>query len=52
MWIDDRNVGGLPDWGTIYRIIHEGKTYEQILSEEMDPLGQQQKRKRRWWEVF
>ena len=52
MWIDDRNVGGLPDWGTIYRIIHEGKTLEQILSEEMDPLGQQQKRKRRWWEVF
>ena len=21
LWIDDRNVGGLPDWGTIYRII-------------------------------
>lgn len=53
MWIDDRNVGGLPDWGTIYRIIHEGKTFEQILSEEMDPLGQQPRpRKRRWWEVF
>lgn len=53
MWIDDRNVGGLPDWGTIYRIIHEGKTFEQILSEEMDPLGQQpRQRKRRWWEVF
>jgi len=52
MWIDDRNVGGLPDWGTIYRIVHEGKTFEQILMEEMDPLGQPQKRKRRWWEVF
>ena len=53
MWIDDRNVGGLPDWGTIYRIIHEGKTFEQILSEEMDPLGQQPRpRKRRWWAVF
>ena len=21
MWIDDRNVGGLPDWGTIYRMM-------------------------------
>jgi hypothetical protein len=21
MWIDDRNLGGLPDWGTIYRMI-------------------------------
>lgn len=32
MWIDDRNVGGLPDWGTIYRIIKEGKTYEEVLN--------------------
>lgn len=52
LWIDDRNVGGLPDWGTIYRIVHEGKTFEQILLEEMNPLGQPIKRKRRWWEVF
>ena len=22
MFIDDRNVGGLPDWGTIYQMIH------------------------------
>lgn len=21
MWIDDRNLGGLPDWGIIYRMI-------------------------------
>ena len=21
VWIDDRNVGGLPDWGTIYEMI-------------------------------
>ena len=24
MFIDDRNVGGLPDWGSIYQIIHSG----------------------------
>lgn len=23
VFIDDRNVGGLPDWGLIYRMIHE-----------------------------
>ncbi|MCF0207931.1 MAG: hypothetical protein HUK07_00660, partial [Bacteroidaceae bacterium] len=33
MWIDDRNVGGLPSWGEIYQIIKEKKTYPQILEE-------------------
>lgn len=33
MFIDDRNVGGLPDWGTIYRIIHENKSYASILKD-------------------
>ena len=30
-FIDDRNIGGLPDWSTIYKIITRGLTYEQIL---------------------
>ena len=34
MFIDDRNIGGLPDWGTIYRMISEKKSYLDILSEE------------------
>ena len=25
LFIDDRNIGGLPDWGQIYRMVHEGK---------------------------
>ncbi len=53
LWIDDRNIGGLPDWGTIYRIIHERKTLEEILTEELNPLVQTQKmRKRPWWKVW
>ena len=36
MFIDDRNVGGLPDWGTIYRIITENKTYHELLSDDMN----------------
>ena len=48
MWIDDRNIGGLPDWGTIYRMISEKKTYEQVLMEE---LGQAKgKPKKKWWQ--
>ena len=31
VFIDDAGIGGLPDWNTIYKIIHTGKTYEQIL---------------------
>lgn len=27
LWIDDRNLGGLPDWGVIYQMIHSGKPF-------------------------
>ena len=31
MWIDDRNLGGLPDWGTIYEMVHHRLTYEDLM---------------------
>ena len=34
VWIDDRNVGGLPDWGTIYEMITYRKTYEDIFQND------------------
>lgn len=50
MWIDDRNVGGLPDWGTIYRIISENKTLEEILQEEhSESFSDKPTTKRSWW---
>lgn len=30
IFIDDRNLGGLPDWGDIYRMIKEKLTYEEL----------------------
>ena len=36
MFIDDRNIGGLPDWGTIYRKISENKSYYDSM---MDRAG-------------
>ena len=30
LFIDDRNIGGLPDWGIIYRMITEGKYLDPI----------------------
>lgn len=33
LFIDDRNLGGLPDWGVIYRMIMTGKYLEPITDE-------------------
>ena len=33
VWIDDRNVGGLPDWGTIYEMITYKRSYEDLMQE-------------------
>lgn len=32
LFIDDRNVGKLPDWGAIYEMVHEGWSYRRYLS--------------------
>ena len=50
LWIDDRNVGGLPDWGTIYRMIKENKTYEEIMQEELHPEAIHVKPNKKWWQ--
>ncbi|MBQ0061604.1 MAG: hypothetical protein KBT15_07530 [Bacteroidales bacterium] len=40
MFIDDRNLGGLPDWGTIYQMVSKKMSYQDLLdyyeSEEDD----------------
>lgn len=33
LYIDDRNLGGLPDWGVIYHMIKNNKTYAQVMLE-------------------
>ena len=33
VWIDDHNVGGLPDWGTIYHMIKERKTFKDMIDD-------------------
>jgi len=43
LFIDDRNLGGLPDWGTIYDMIHNNLTYEDLVAryeQEADPDNQ------------
>ena len=52
IFIDDRNLGGLPDWGQIYKMIRYNKTYEQLLSEALPEEVEAPRRKRKWWQVF
>ena len=46
MFIDDCNLGGLPDWGKIYKMIKEKKTWREIYSETEEP---QPKKKKKGW---
>ncbi|MBR2101472.1 MAG: hypothetical protein IJ928_01840 [Prevotella sp.] len=50
MFIDDRNVGGLPDWGTIYRIIKEHKRYSDIMRERLMLIDEEPPKKKHWWQ--
>lgn len=49
MFIDDRNLGGLPEWGVIYRMIHDRTGYEEVYG---NLNGKEEKRKRNFWRIF
>jgi len=44
IYIDDRNVGGLPDWGIIYKIIKSGSNNIQTLDFMSDDSHSQNKK--------
>jgi uncharacterized phage protein gp47/JayE len=44
-FIDDRNIGGLLDWGQIYAIIHNHKTLAEVLLNGT----MEEKKKKHWW---
>lgn len=51
VWIDDRNVGGLPDWGTMYSMIKEGKSFKDMIAEARKTSLQDHAAPKRksWW---
>ncbi|MBR4390137.1 MAG: hypothetical protein IKT00_13320 [Prevotella sp.] len=51
IFIDDRNVGGLPDWGVIYQIVKENRTYHSILRDRMRQSLEDHEppKKKHWW---
>jgi len=51
IFIDDRNISGLPQWGQIYRIIHEGCSYRSIIRDEMRMFDSHEpQKKKHWWQ--
>lgn len=55
LFIDDRNVGGLPDWGTIYRMVSRGKKWRHLIDEAYEgqkDYGEPSSRHRRPWYRF
>lgn len=51
LFIDDRQIGGLPDWGQIYRMIHEGKSYRQLIKESLGQTPADEcPKKKHWWQ--
>jgi len=52
VFIDDRNLGGLPDWGTIYRMISHHRKWSHLIDEASDHSFERRQapKKKHWWQ--
>ena len=51
IFIDDRNLGGLPDWGTIYRMITHRRKWHHLLDEAAGTASYYEPpKKKHWWQ--
>jgi len=48
VYVDDRNIGGLPDWGVIYRMIASGNPLDPASAELQSEIAQKKKK----WGIF
>jgi hypothetical protein len=53
LWIDDRNIGGLPDWGTMYQMITQGLTWDDLMRQHSRNEGSMppKRKKKHWWQI-
>lgn len=55
LFIDDCNLGGLPDWGTIYDMVKHHKKWRHLIDEAAGHghyQRQHQHNKKHWWNIF
>ena len=50
LFIDDRNLGGLPDWGMIYQMVHNNMTWNDVIRNARPSINSYEapKRKKKW----
>ena len=50
LFIDDRNIGGLPDWGQIYNMVHNNLTWHDVMRQPAFGASDEErpKRKKKW----
>ena len=49
LFIDDCNLGGIPDWGKIYQMISENKSWEELYLGSSKESEMPKKKKRGWF---
>ncbi|MBR1929583.1 MAG: hypothetical protein IJ834_07640 [Paludibacteraceae bacterium] len=47
LWIDDKNLGGLPDWGVIYQMVSSGNQHRPVPQS-----GAMPEKKKRFFGLF
>lgn len=54
LFIDDCNLGGLPDWGTIYRMVSRHRSWNYLLEEAAHNRynydSSSRRSKKHWWQ--
>jgi len=48
-FIDDRNIGGMPDWGEIYQMITSNISYRDLIRQQIFGETAPEPKKRHWW---
>lgn len=47
VWIDDRNIGGIPDWGEIYQMISSGNPFSRYTGGHDSYVGEGSRREQK-----
>ncbi len=51
LFIDDRSLGGLPDWGTIYQMVTHRQDWHAVIDQTVkSTLDHYQPPKKHWWQ--